>query len=60
MGAIRWRLLLRGGFKQENPIRLFAYEPEIKLSVLEWTVFRAMHFVLYLLGAWLALRFGPF
>lgn len=60
MGAIRWRLLLRGGFKQEKPIRLFAYEPEIKLSVLEWTVFRAMYFVLHLPGIWLVLRFGPF
>ena len=45
MGAIRRRLLLRGGFKQEKPIRLFEYEPEIKLSVLEWVVFRAMYFV---------------
>ena len=27
MSAIRWRLLLRGGFKQEKPIRLSEYEP---------------------------------
>ena len=45
MGAIRRRLLLLGGFKQEKPIRLFEYEPEIKLSVLEWVMFKAMYFV---------------
>ena len=48
MVAIRWRLLLRGGFKQEKPIRLFEYEPEVKLSVLEHVVHRAMWFVLCL------------
>ena len=58
MGAIRWRLLLRGGFKQEKPIRLFEYEPEAKLSVLEWIVFKAMYFVLCLLAILLGLHFG--
>ena len=59
MGAIRWRLLLRGGFKQEKPIRLFQYEPEVKLSVLEWIAFKAMYFVLCLLAIWVGLRFAP-
>ena len=45
MGAIRRRLLMLGGFNQEKPIRLFEYEPEVKLSVLEEVVFRAMYFV---------------
>ena len=58
MGAIRRRLLLRGGFKQEKPIRLFEYEPEVKLSVLEEVVFRAMYFVLCLSGILLGLYFG--
>ena len=59
MGAIRWRLLLRGDFKQGKPIRLFEYEPEIKLSALEWIVFKAMYFVLCLLAIWVGLRFAP-
>ena len=59
MGAIRWRILLRGGFKQEKPIRLFEYEPEVKLSVLEGIVFKAMYFVLCLLAIWVGLRFAP-
>ena len=57
MGAIRWRLLLRGGFKQEKPIRLFEYEPEVKLSVLEWVVYKAMYFVLCLSSILLGLHF---